>query len=533
MIFSLTLLSADTPADTIDLAAYSDRELLDLVVKDIDDRAKQMHADVPGGDVPVCDWTMVECDERGVVIKIFRQGFMGSGSLALEFLPLQIQSCSLSNQSYPKICGTLCTPQLPRGLQLLSLTHLGFYGAVDMTQLPPQMNLLFLHHNNFSGSCDLNKLSETIQSIDISHNDFSGSVDLTRLPYQLRTLKIANNNFSGEIHFLNLPGVVLLDLQANQFSGEFRFDTYDKASHVGIYGDSNPFSGTAVVHSSANLVTLKKTNIVDVVDEHGKPSPKKHSILGKIMLADNPGRRSADLQLQSMLHFADAVEYAHAEVLRQVNRSLLRKLLEIQGGSQPQRLDACTWQGITCKDNVVEMIHVDQSGKPLKLIDMDWIPPTVQFVCLKDIAAVNGWVTQRLPRALRFLSMNRIYTVQRDGATARSVDLRTLPRGMEELFVRSGDLHGALCIANLPQTMRTILIRHERISEVQVDAAGLPVSIQVISVVNTLGKEKQAKEDRVRIRWVGKDKDARVTNRADTTVVESKYADVFKKSVGL
>ena len=84
--------------------------------------------------------------------------------------------------------------------------------------------------------------------------------------------------------------------------------------------------------------------------------------------------------------------------------------------------------------------------------------------------------------------------------------------------------------------MRTICIRHKAVQEVFLTAAALPKDFQVLCVDNApepsvFDFETEKKTGPVKIRWVGKGKDPRVTNRLECASVESKYASRFKRSM--
>ena len=542
MLLQLTLHTADTEADTFDISAHTDLELLNMVIRGLNADTRYAFADTPENRLPVCEWPMVKCDKSGRVIRIYKCSiYLASGSLNLEFLPPRVTACSLINDKPDlpgeRLGGKLHTARLPRGLEMLRILSLEFNGTVDMTRLPPALQTLCLHGNKFTGSCDLTKLPRNLTSLEISRNDFSGTLDLTRLRREFRSLMAASNRFSGELFFEKLPrDLTSLDLSDNEFTGEFRF-LHAAYARITVNADGNPLEGTAVVHSSLTNVSVHRTFIASVVDENGNPSKSKHAILGRATTADGPERSAADFQLEAMLRFADPHLYPSKEPhgnTHPLRRDLVGEL------SHRFRMDPCSWRGVRCDVRGVETIHRDQSD--FALVDMDWIPPTVQFVCLRSITTVNGWVTHRLPRALRFLSMNTIYiepllhSKQWDGATKRNINLQTLPRRMEELYVRFGHLIGGLCVDNLPPTMRIICIRHADIREVVMAAATLPEDFQLLCVDNKPefemdGGDPVKKTGRVKIRWVGKLKDDRVTNREERANVESKYARRFKQLV--
>ena len=537
MLLPLSLHAADTPADTFDINAHTDLELLNMVTQGLDENKRCAFADTPERRLPVCEWPMVKCDKSGRVIRIYKCPiYLASGSLNLEFLPPRVTVCALINDKPhlpgERLGGKLRTALLPRGLESLRILSLEFNGTVDMTRLPPALQTLCLHGNKFTGSCDLTKLPRNLTSLEISRNDFSGTLDLTRLRSEFRSLMAANNRFSGKLNFANLPrDLMSLDLSDNEFTGEFHF-LHTLYSRITVHADGNPLEGTAVVHSSLTNVSVHRTFIDCVVDENGNPSKSKHAILGKATTADGPERSVADFQLDAMLHFADPYLYASKE--RHVDISPLRTHL-IGEIANRYHLDPCSWRGVRCDVGGVETIQADSDRGPA-LVDMDWIPSTVQFVCLRNLSSVNGWVTHRLPRALQFLSMNTIYAKQWDEAKKRNLNLQTLPRRMEELYVRYGHVYGGLCVDNLPPTLRIICIRHADICEILVAVATFPEELRVLCVDNAPEVETRdggpiKKRGRVRIRWVGKGKDPRIMNRWKCANVESKYASRFKRSM--
>ena len=160
----------------------------------------------------------------------------------------------------------------------------------------------------------------------------------------------------------------------------------------------------------------------------------------------------------------------------------------------PKNTDPCSWRGVTCTDGVAHRFVFANtsyttttehgyytSKRTIWSVDMDWLPSTMHEVHLRDITLVDGWDAACLPRALRYLSLESC-CLRRYLSLHRKVNLRRLPERMEVLLIESGWLRGQIILDNLPRAMRIIRIVHHSISNVYVDSANLPETIEHVAV---------------------------------------------------
>ena len=168
----------------------------------------------------------------------------------------------------------------------------------------------------------------------------------------------------------------------------------------------------------------------------------------------------------------------------------------------------CDWQGVYCQSGTVRTIRIHTSNfktmgnaMPDVLIDMRWMPPTTTFVGLTDLHVLNGWATERLPRALVHMSLRNVFSHQ-IGTGVWPIDWQKLPRKMEELSLINGWYYGETMIDRLPVGMRLLRIRHSSIQMAYVHFESLPLGLERLAVRN--GREGK---DGVRICGMGVVKD--------------------------
>ena len=119
--------------------------------------------------------------------------------------------------------------------------------------------------------------------------------------------------------------------------------------------------------------------------------------------------------------------------------------------------DVCAWRGIECKGGKAIGLSISVAlSDTAWLVSLDWLPPSLECVYLQFVSSINGWMAERLPQKLRFLYIRGDTSILSD--LHRSVDLRKLPRNMEELMSTNGMYHGKVYLTNLPSTMRILWI---------------------------------------------------------------------------
>ena len=251
-MLQITHLLADDPnLGRVNNSSFSDQTLMELLISDIPDEAKQDYQGSDGTFLDVCSWPGVKCNDEARVTQ-FERDSDTRGTVQLSYIPSSVFSFVMSETN---LHGTLETSSLPRGLGMLFLATNKLEGTVDFGALPPQSQYVSLAENSFSGSADLSRLPDTLQRLWINTNKFSGTLCLTKLPPALNVLDIFQNAFSGDFHFANSP------------KGFYTF-----------HADNNCFNAIAVVEIDA-FAGLKASGVTSVVDLEGNAHPKEKEML--------------------------------------------------------------------------------------------------------------------------------------------------------------------------------------------------------------------------------------------------------------
>ena len=183
----------------------------------------------------------------------------------------------------------------------------------------------------------------------------------------------------------------------------------------------------------------------------------------------------------------------------------------------------CSWVGVTCTDGVVTQFVCNMSSSGPVFVDLRWLPGTTRYVHAVDLTLYMPWHTQELSRDLRYLYMANCRTIpmifsvnskrakafRRD--PANFIDLRQLPRKMEEMYFKDGLWAGPIHIIDLPPTMRLLHISDVLLYSTLVQMATLPKGLRSVRVHYQFGSKSmalkeidgQAIDDRVQIATVG------------------------------
>ena len=161
--------------------------------------------------------------------------------------------------------------------------------------------------------------------------------------------------------------------------------------------------------------------------------------------------------------------------------------------------DPCTWRGVECHDDVVRTLIFQQMWKlqsklftpgppkPFKtlkqewIVEMRWLPSTVQHIQFQSIKLHRGWSTAALPRELRYMYL-KLCSQRFSYDNSRHMDLQKLPRRMEELIILESWWVGPLLVAGLPATMRLCVFENLGFPRVYIDNAEIPASLKRIFV---------------------------------------------------
>ena len=165
----------------------------------------------------------------------------------------------------------------------------------------------------------------------------------------------------------------------------------------------------------------------------------------------------------------------------------------VAGGSH----DPCSWRGIHCDGGRITRFIMTSGNWRYDnvFIDMDYLPSTIEELHFNRVYYYNGWVTEHLPRNLRYLCAIGCYNAM-DNFTSRPMNLDRLPRHLEELHLTSGRLmpsSGVLVITNLPPTLILCNIKSGFLHKVLIDSDAIPSGIQMLNFYGN-GKRTKIKE---------------------------------------
>ena len=250
---SIVLFCADTQLERLDYSLMSDQSLMEMLICDFGEEAKQQFQDSDGLFLDVCEWSFVSCDSDENVIKVKKTSGM-SGSASLSHMPAKVRTFQMKDGG---LFGTLETATLPRCLREFDIHKNKFYGSVDLTALPAAIIKCIISDNSFSGSINLTKLPATLNELYVSYNRFSGTLSLSNLPRNLLWLSLSSNTFSGEFRFENPP------------------ERFRK-----LHASANSFEETAVVPKGC-YVDLVHSGVTSIVDVEGNRHPHETHMLSQ------------------------------------------------------------------------------------------------------------------------------------------------------------------------------------------------------------------------------------------------------------
>ena len=276
----LKLSVVDSSIGRCSIITLSDQTLMELLIEGLTQDSKKQYQSDDGAFTDCCQWPGVICNHDGDV-KQFTAFQSISGNLSLDFIPRCLNSIIIvSAWNAEPVKGICDTQALPSGLEYFYIASNAFEGKFDMTKLPQTLISCNIDRNKFCGDCDLRVLPLQLESLRANTNKFSGSIYLGGLPSTLTALYLHENSLSGEIFLENLPrNLKYCDISSNSFSGQFKL-LNPPETLLTMFAWDNNFEGTAVVESSARCyVTLKRNQILAVLDESGLIHPKALQIL--------------------------------------------------------------------------------------------------------------------------------------------------------------------------------------------------------------------------------------------------------------
>ena len=170
-----------------------------------------------------------------------------------------------------------------------------------------------------------------------------------------------------------------------------------------------------------------------------------------------------------------------------LHRSCSAVLLHHLRGNAKDDADICSWQHTACENGALQTITTSVfAGEAGCSVDMEWLPPTVEYIHFYFVDMWRTWARMCLPRDLRYMHLFGCRNGEYEKAS-RTVDFSRLPRKMEELILLGSPVSGVIVLACLPETMRLIYIDQggTPLERILVDYDGLPEGLKALYVVGS------------------------------------------------
>ena len=170
-----------------------------------------------------------------------------------------------------------------------------------------------------------------------------------------------------------------------------------------------------------------------------------------------------------------------------ISHALNARAIRLAGGDDVSDADICTWKAIDCTDSLATAIKIRcQSDNGEALVDIEWLPPTLQFIHMTTLRCLTEWSLTSLPRELKFLYLAHC------GGIIRFLDCALLPEKMEELILVGAIITGGIRFESMPQEMRYVYVMQvsNSIIPILVNYSSLPASLQEIRMLSVHGSGK-------------------------------------------
>ena len=128
--------------------------------------------------------------------------------------------------------------------------------------------------------------------------------------------------------------------------------------------------------------------------------------------------------------------------------------------------DPCTWDGVMCKDGIVDRIGWGERRIGQSTFDLQWLPNLTDFGGYNG-RALTPLVTRLLPRTL-------ILLIVKNCRLSGTLELRTLPPNLDVLDLQQNLLTGTVHLISLPETIFKIDLEHNQFSSLVVQNSALP-----------------------------------------------------------
>ena len=149
--------------------------------------------------------------------------------------------------------------------------------------------------------------------------------------------------------------------------------------------------------------------------------------------------------------------------------------------------DICQWRGIECtRGEMTALVCFKKLLGDNAVIDLRWLPGTLQYVHLTHLTAERPWSASQLPRDLRYFFARNVFLKQLPASEtlkfAHSMEMHRLPRRMEEFILTEGFWAGPIQLVDLPQSLRLLCIIGLIRDPVYVASETLPKDLKRIKI---------------------------------------------------
>ena len=145
----------------------------------------------------------------------------------------------------------------------------------------------------------------------------------------------------------------------------------------------------------------------------------------------------------------------------------------------------CLWNGVECENGIMQsfvfMTPPSEKAQNWR-IKLDWLPATLQTVHIREVSMIDGWLAERLPSALRYISLQQCHLSYERPRDIRELNFRNFPVGLEELYMTGCSFRGSIVLDALPPNLRLCALQCPCIRRVLLDASKLPGKMEKLVI---------------------------------------------------
>ena len=237
--------------------------------------------------------------------------------------------------------------------------------------------------------------------------------------------------------------------------------------------------------------------------------------------------------------FLSATDSSQSENVDHLQKKLIERFFMLTKPAS-ESFDECASPYTMCNsDAMVTSVHVNQENSAPKdrlTLYMKWAPQTLQYVHMKSTKFSGGITTSALPRNLRYFYMVKCFCI---GQERYHLDMRKLPKNLEEFIISGGSISGPFILTALPDSLQVLIVNASTLSgpsKVYANFAELPKGL-IFAFITTTGKHTV--EPRLSVVGKTKKDDRVLAGSKDsvygwfTGVVEEKFRNSSKYYAGL